>query len=63
VVSSNVKTNKFDDTGKPIINRKESTITTPAIIPEATFLATQKQKKLNTKVESPTKSPFFQNLF
>ena len=52
VVSSNIKTNKFDDAGKPVINRKENKITTPPIISEATFLATQKQKKRNTIVAS-----------
>ena len=52
IVSSNIKTNRFDDAGKPVINRKDSRITTPAIISEATFLSTQKQKKLNTRVAS-----------
>ena len=52
VVSSNIKTNKFDNAGKPVINHKENKITTPAIISESTYLATQKQKKQNTKVAS-----------
>ena len=52
VVGSNIKTNKFDDTGKPAIIRKENRITVPAIVSEATFLATQNQKKLNTVVAS-----------
>jgi len=51
-VSSNIKTNKFDETGKPVIIPKESRIDTPAIIPESLFLATQNQKKLNTVVTS-----------
>ena len=52
VVGSNIKTNKFDNAGKPVIHRKENRITTPAIISEAIFLATQKQKKQNTKAAS-----------
>jgi DNA invertase Pin-like site-specific DNA recombinase/predicted nucleic acid-binding Zn-ribbon protein len=51
VVGSNTKANQIDNnTGKPAIIRKENRIITPAIVSEATFLATQKQKKLNTVV-------------
>jgi DNA invertase Pin-like site-specific DNA recombinase/predicted nucleic acid-binding Zn-ribbon protein len=48
LINSNIKTNGFDSTGKPLITRKKNTITTPAIISEATYLASQEQKKLNT---------------
>lgn len=52
VVNTNVKTNKFDYAGKPIVTRRKDTITTPAIISEATFIEAQEQKKLNTNVAS-----------
>lgn len=52
IINTNIKTNKFDNTGKPIIRHKEDRIITPAIISEATFLAVQKQKKLNTNIAS-----------
>ncbi len=52
VINTNTKTNRFDNTGKPIIIHKENTIATPAIISEATFLAVQNQKKLNLNVAS-----------